>query len=164
MFTREKATIFWFRRDLRLYDNIGLSKALEEKHPVLPIFIFDNNILEDLEARDDSRVEFLYNRISGMHHTLKEEGSGILILIGDPIDVFKKLSSELNISSVYTNRDYEPYAKRRDSKIGEYLRSAGIEFYDFKDQVIFEEDEVVKDDGLPYHVFTPYKRNLTGNR
>lgn len=150
--------IFWFRRDLRLDDNAGLYHALKGENPVLPIFIFDTNILDDLEDKKDARVEFLHDTLSDMSKELKDLGSDILIKNGEPISVWKELLDAYKIGKVFTNHDFEPYAKDRDKKVRELLENEDIEFETFKDHVIFEKDEVVKDDGDPYVVFTPYSK------
>jgi len=153
-----QVNIFWFRRDLRLHDNAGLYHALKAGHPVLPIFIFDTNILDELEDRKDARVEFLQKTLMELCGELKSLGSGILIRHGVPLDVWGELLSEFEIKAVYTNRDYEPYATSRDEAVQQLLQSRDIPLHTYKDQVIFEKGEVVKDDGLPYTVFTPYSR------
>jgi deoxyribodipyrimidine photo-lyase len=152
-----KLNIFWFRRDLRLNDNVGFSEALKDELPVLPIFIFDTNILDELPG-DDARVTFIYETLQNMRSKLQEEGSSIALYYGTPTEVFKKLMDDYEIQKVFTNHDYEPYARERDDKINEMLSSNGIEFHTFKDQVIFERDEVVKKDGGPYVVYTPYMK------
>ncbi len=150
-------TIFWFRRDLRLHDNVGFFHALKEKGNVLPIFIFDPEILDKL-PKNDARVNFIHDEISKMNSTLRSKGSGVSILHGKPIEVFQDLIKKYSLVSVYTNRDYEPYAQERDKAISELLSSHNIEFKAFKDQVIFERDEITKADGNPYVVYTPYSR------
>lgn len=150
--------VFWFRRDLRLHDNHGLFRALSSGLPVLPIFIFDSSILEKLEDKADARVAFIYNRLVEMSRELENTGSGITVYYGKPLDIFKQLAEKYIIKSVFTNRDYEPYAQERDAETGKYLQQKGISFYTVKDQVVFEEDEVVKADGKPYTVFTPYMK------
>jgi deoxyribodipyrimidine photo-lyase len=153
----ENITIFWFRRDLRLNDNVGLYQALQEKGNVLPIFIFDTEILDKL-PKDDARVNFIHDRLSLMNEELKSHGAGLSIYNGKPLEVYKSLIEKYTISAVYTNRDYEPYATSRDQEIGEFLAANNIEFKTFKDQVIFETNEVTKADGNPYVVYTPYSR------
>ncbi len=155
--TEQPINIFWFRRDLRLDDNHGFYKALGGKFKVLPIFIFDADILERL-PKNDARVTFIHGCLESMQHELKKQGSGLSVYFGKPLDVFKKLSSTLNIQNVITNHDYEPYALNRDKTISELLAQKGIGFYSFKDQVIFEKQEVVKADGDPYVVYTPYSK------
>lgn len=154
----EKINIFWFRRDMRLDDNAGLYHALKKGIPVLPIFIFDQNILNKLEDKKDARVEFIHQAIIKLNENLKELGSSIKVFFSTPEKAFRELVKEFNVESVYTNHDYEPYAIERDSTIKQHLGKYGIGFKTFKDQCIFEKDEVIKDDGKPYTVFTPYSR------
>lgn len=150
--------IFWFRRDLRLDDNVGFFNALKSDHPVLPIFIFDKAILDHL-PKDDARVTFIYNTLQNMRNTLQEEHQSSIAMYHDnPKDVFKTLMDEYTIDTVFTNHDYEPYATKRDKEIEEILSENKIKFKTYKDQVIFEKDEVVKKDGDPYVVYTPYMR------
>lgn len=153
---KEKIALFWFRRDLRLNDNHGLHQALNGPFPVLPIFIFDENILEEL-PKDDSRLTFIHDTLSSIHDVLKSHSSSLLSLKGKPIEVWKTLVNQYDIQAVYTNADYEPYAIQRDQQVAELLNNIEIPFYAFKDQVIFEKDEVLKQDGKPYTVYTPYK-------
>ena len=153
----EKVNIFWFRRDLRLDDNVGFYKALHGKFPVLPIFIFDPEILNEL-PKDDVRVTFIFETLQKMRDELQNHGSSIALYHGKPEAIFKKVISEFEVQNVITNHDYEPYAKQRDESIKKFLDGKGIGFYTYKDQVIFEKDEVVKDDGDPYIVFTPYMK------
>ena len=150
--------IFWFRRDLRLNDNAGLYHALKAGIPVLPVFIFDTEILDQLENKKDKRVHFIHDAITHLQEQLVKMGSTLHVLHGTPKDCFKQLTEEYNISAVYTNRDYEPSAIKRDEEIAQLLKKKDILFYSFKDQVIFEQKEVVKDNGEPYTVFTPYSR------
>ena len=153
----KKVSVFWFRRDLRLHDNVGLFHALQAENPVLPIFIFDKEILENL-PKDDARVTFIHKTLQQLQHTLKDKAnSSIALFHGNPLDVFEKLVKDYDIQTVYTNHDYEPYATKRDLRISDFLKNQNIDFQTFKDQVIFEKDEVVKDDGDPYVVYTPYK-------
>lgn len=155
---KNTVNLFWFRRDLRLDDNAGLYHALKDKNPVVPVFIFDRNILDELAEKNDARVTFIYTCLQKMQEELFRMGSSLDVRYGFPIEVFSQLLKDYRIEKVYTNQDYEPYASDRDKKIGEILKSAGIEFHSSKDQVIFEKDEVVKDDGKPYTIFTPYSR------
>ena len=152
-----KISIFWYRRDLRLEDNTGLFEALNENENVLPIFIFDDSILDEL-PEDDARVNFIYESLSKINKQLNNHNASLQILKGQIDDVWEKLVTTYDVQKVYLNKDYEPYAIKRDQKIKEFLNSKGIEMKTFKDQVIFEEDEIVKADGKPYTVFTPYKR------
>lgn len=155
---KQAISIFWFRRDLRLDDNKGLFEALKGEVPVLPIFIFDSEILNKL-PEDDARVNFIYETLQEMRNTLQHEhNSSIGMYHGKPIDVYKNLIEEFDVKTVYTNHDYEPYAKNRDNNINDFLAQHNINFKTFKDQVIFEKDEVVKGDGNPYVVYTPYMK------
>jgi deoxyribodipyrimidine photo-lyase len=155
---KKEVAIFWFRRDLRLNDNAGFFHALTSGLPVLPVFIFDREILDKLEDKDDARVSFIHSVITTLKIQLNNFQSDIYVYHGNPSEVFNALSKTYQISSVYTNHDYEPYALTRDEGIREQLSNRGITFHTFKDQVIFEKAEVVKDDGKPYTVFTPYSR------
>lgn len=154
--------IYWFRRDLRLEDNKGLYEALNSDETVLPIFIFDSFILDQL-SKDDARVSFIHDLLSAINDTLQKNGKSLAVFYGEPIDVIAKIISENKVRNLYANRDYEPYARQRDKAIYELLQSNNIEFKSFKDQVIFEKNEVTKDDGLPYVVFTPFSRKWKGN-
>ena len=149
-----ETTISWFRRDLRLEDNAALYSALKENKEVLPLFIFDTAILESLEDRKDCRISFVYQSIAHLKQQLEELGSSLLVLHGNPVNIFKKLRPK----SVYANHDYEPYALERDSAVQKELSKQGISFKTFKDQVIFEKNEILKQDGKPYTVFTPYSK------
>lgn len=151
-----KLAILWLRRDLRLKDNTALMHALASGLPVLPLFIFDENILKEL-PEDDARVSFIVHSLEQVHHQLKERESSLLCKKGDPLAVWKELINEYEIEQVFTNKDYEPYARKRDADIEKLLSKNGIAFHSYKDQVIFEEGEIVKEDGRPYTVFTPYK-------
>ena len=148
--------IFWFRRDLRLRDNHGLFTALTQHSSVLPIFIFDSEILEKLQ-KNDARGSFIYQRLKTLNNSL-EANRQIQTFHGTPIDIFTKLTSDHTIKAVYTNHDYEPYATNRDLGIKNILNQKKIEFKSLKDQVIFEKSEVSKDDGSPYKVYTPYSK------
>lgn len=150
--------IFWFRRDLRLDDNAGLYHALREGTPVLPIFIFDRNILDELDDRKDRRVEFIHLALQEMQEQLLKLGASLLVKYGKPKVVFEELLQVYEVKQVFTNHDYEPYARQRDAAIEKQLQEKGIPFHHYKDQVILEKDEVLKDDGKPYTVFTPYSR------
>ena len=155
---KDTVNIFWFRRDLRLDDNVGFYNALKSEHPVLPIFIFDEEILKKL-PKDDARITFIYETLQKMRTKLKDKNnSSIAMFHGEPAIVYKNLLEKYNIDTVFTNRDYEPYAKERDDKIQQLLNDNTIKFKTFKDQVIFEQNEVTKKDGLPYVVYTPYMK------
>ncbi len=149
--------IFWFRRDLRLEDNAALWMALKSGHKVQPIFIFDRNILDFLPKKD-ARVLFIHRQISRLKNELEKIGSTLRIYYSTPLEVFSEIDKEYCVKSVFANRDYEPYAQKRDRQIFDLLESKNIEFKGTKDQVIFEKDEVSKDDGKPYTVFTPYSK------
>ncbi|SNR14263.1 cryptochrome/photolyase family protein [Tenacibaculum jejuense] len=153
----DKISIFWFRRDLRIDDNHGLLEALQSGRKILPIFIFDKNILDKLPKKD-ARLEFIHSRLSLLHKTFQEKGGNLSTFYSTPIEAFETLTEKFAIENVYTNKDYEPYALDRDHNIEEFLFSKGIGFKSFKDHVIFEEKEVVKDDGNPYKVYTPYSK------
>ncbi|MCL6258347.1 DNA photolyase family protein [Aquiflexum sp. TKW24L] len=154
----EKISLFWFRRDLRLEDNTGLYYAYMHEKNVLPLFIFDIDILDKLEDKNDARVGFIHSQILNLREEFKKFGSTILVKYGKPIDIFRQLLAEFDIQNVYTNRDYEPYAKVRDQSIKDLLKEKEIQFLDFKDQVIFEKEEIVNGSGEFYKVFTPYSR------
>lgn len=149
--------IFWFRRDLRLEDNAGLYYALKDKEPVQCIFIFDKNILDQLEDKKDARVSFIYDQVSRLQSELSSLGSQLWVYYSTPEEVFTDLIKTYSIKKVYTNHDYEPYAQVRDQSIKQLLNDSNISFDTYKDHVIFEKEEVLKDDGKPYTVFTPYK-------
>lgn len=153
----QKVNVFWFRRDLRLEDNSALNKALEGDIPVLPIFIFDENIVTQLDKKD-ARINFIYECLLRIDQKLKRYNSNLLVLKGKPIEVFTKLLENYHINSIYSNKDYEPYALERDRKIYTLAKERHLNFYRYKDQVIFEENEIVKADGKPYTVYTPYKK------
>jgi len=153
----KKVSVFWFRRDLRLDDNVGFYNALSGNHPVLPIFIFDSEILDKL-PKDDARVSFIHQTLQKMRERLLENGSSLALYFGKPLEVFKDISEAYELQSVYTNHDYEPYARERDETVSDYLSEQNIGFKTFKDQVIYEKSEVVKDDGDPYVVYTPYMK------
>ncbi|MDX1941882.1 MAG: deoxyribodipyrimidine photo-lyase [Saprospiraceae bacterium] len=151
-------SIFWFRRDLRLHDNAGLYHALKGNNPVLPLFIFDTNILNKLEDSHDARVSFIHRTIAELHSKLKDLNSTIITKHGNPIEIWQELLQKYPIDAVYTNHDYEPYAIQRDAAVKELLATHNISLHTYKDHVIFEKDEVLKDNGTPYTVFTPYSR------
>lgn len=154
----QKIVVFWFRRDLRLHDNHGLFQALKSRLPVLPVFIFDTEILGKLSSKSDARVSFIYTEIVKLKAANEKEGSSLRVFHSTALDAFMKLTHDYEIDAVYTNHDYEPYAINRDKAVGNFLKLKGIGFKTFKDQVIFEKGEVVKEDGLPYTVFTPFSR------
>jgi len=154
----KEVSVFWFRRDLRLNDNAGLYHALISGKPVIPIFIFDETILSKLENKHDKRVDFIHRSLTELKSELRKMGSDLLIFHGEPIEVYNQLIKDYSVKSVFANHDYEPYAQKRDASISELLSEQGIAFQTFKDQCIFEKGEVLKDDGKPYTVYTPYSK------
>lgn len=150
--------IFWFRRDLRLDDNAGLYHALKSGVKVVPLFIFDSNILERLENKNDPRVTFIHTALQRIRSILERSGISIEVQYGEPSVVFSNLIKKYAIGAVYCNHDYEPYARERDGRIEALLKKSNISFHTYKDQVIFEKNEVAKDDGKPYTIFTAYSR------
>ena len=150
--------IFWFRRDLRFDDNLALYEALKGDSSVLPIFIFDSEILKKL-PKDDARVTFIFNTLQKIRATFKDKNdSSIAMFHGKPIEIYKQLIKDYNIKTVFTNHDYEPYATKRDNEIKDFLLKHNIEFKTYKDQVVFEKNDVVKSNGTPYLVYTPYMK------
>jgi len=158
MLQKPEVSVFWFRRDLRVEDNHALFQALTSGKPVLPIFIFDPTILDKLDKPHDLRVQFIHETIESLQHSFAQIGSSIQVFYDTPIHVFTQLLETYQLSAVFTNHDYEPYALERDTQIESMLSAHGASFNTFKDQVIFEKSEVIKDDGTPYTVFTPYSR------
>ena len=154
---KQPIAIFWFRRDLRLADNVGLFHALQSNSPVLPIFIFDTDILDKL-PKNDARVNFIHDQLKTLKEQLNNEGSSLAVYHGKPLEIYKTLVNKFNINTVYTNHDYEPYAINRDLEIDAFLISKNIEFKTYKDHVIFEKTDIVKDDNTPYKVYTPYSK------
>ena len=155
---KSEINICWLRRDLRLEDNAALYEALRSPFPVLLLFIFDKNILSKLADKRDARVTFIHQTLNTLNSSLQKSGSSILTRYGSPEEVWPEILNSYTVKSVYTNHDYEPYARERDDALAEYLRSEQIGFQPFKDQVIFEKNEITKADGKPYTVFTPYFR------
>ena len=154
----QKVNIFWFRRDLRLHDNAGLYHALKGGSPVVPVFIFDKIILDQLEEKKDKRVEFIHDALIEMQEKLERIQSSLEVYFGTPEEAFEKLISDYDVQTVFTNHDYELYAIERDERIKNLLAKKNIDLKTYKDQVIFEKGEVLKDDGKPYTVYTPYSR------
>ncbi|MES2725572.1 MAG: deoxyribodipyrimidine photo-lyase [Bacteroidota bacterium] len=150
--------VFWYRRDLRLEDNAGLYHALKSGLPVFPLFIFDKDILDKLEDKQDKRVNFIYEQIELLKKELNQLQGDLWVEYGSPLAVWQKVISQFNVQNVFTNHDYEPSAIERDNNVQQLLSKAGITFNSYKDQCIFEKEEVVKDDGKPYTVFTPYSK------
>lgn len=154
----EPLSLVWLRRDLRLHDNAALYYALKSGRPVLPVFVFDRTILDALDDRRDRRVEFLVEEINRLRNELATMGSTIIVRYGQPVTVWKELIEQYTIGDVFTNHDYEVYAKERDKAVGELLNEHGIGFHTSKDQTIFERNEVLSGKKTPYTVFTPYRR------
>ena len=154
---KEEAVIFWFRRDLRLEDNNGLYHALASGYKVIPMFIYDRNIIDKLEP-DDHRIPFIEETLLGIENRLRIHGKSLLKLYGFPVELIRELTDKYNIMALYANRDYEPYAIKRDIQVGDMLKDKGIPMHLYKDQVIFEKSDILKDDGKPYTVFTPYSK------
>lgn len=155
---KQEVVLFWLRRDLRWHDNVGLTQALQSGLPVVPIFILDPNILNELEDKSDARVSFIHGLLTEMQKTIAAFGSSLHVLYHHPTEAFHSLLSIYAVKAVFTNKDYEPYALQRDETIKNQLAAQGVPFHTFKDQVIFEEAEIVKDDGKPYTVFTPFSK------
>ena len=155
---KKKVNLVWFKRDLRLNDNHALYEALKQHNNILPVFIFDKQILDKLEKPNDLRVQFIHQEITELKKQLNELGSDFLVEYGDPHTVWEKWTKEFDIENVYCNRDFEPYALKRDNNTKQLLESHNIGFHTFKDQCVFEYDEVLKDDGKPYTVYTPYSK------
>lgn len=150
--------IHWFRRDLRWNDNTALWQAVQGDVPVLPLFIFDTDILKLLPDKNDRRVQFIHRRLQQLQQDLTRQGSSLLVKYGKPLEVWKELAQTYNITNVYTNRDFEPYAQQRDREVYDFLQLQGIPFKGYKDHVIFEKNEILTGSGTPYTVFTPYSR------
>lgn len=157
----KKTTLFWFRRDLRIHDNAGLFYALKEQgQDVLPVFIFDTDILGKLDDPADARVTFLQQIVAGLKTSLQKKKSDVLVRKGVPLEVLQKLAKEWNVGAIYANHDYEPAARVRDEAVLRWAEGAGIQFKTYKDQTLFEKDEILTDAGKPYTVYTPYKNKV----
>jgi deoxyribodipyrimidine photo-lyase len=150
--------VFWFRRDLRLEDNAGLYHALKAGLPVVPIFIFDRHILDQLDEKTDRRVAFIHAVLEELQESLVSVGSSLEVYYGHPEEVYRTLLEKYKVKAVFTNHDYEPYARKRDEAVRTWLQGKDVRFHTYKDQVIFDRDEVLKEDGKPYTVFTPYSK------
>lgn len=155
---KPEVSLCWFRRDLRLDDQAAFYYALRSGKPVVPVFIFDTNILDDLEHKQDRRLQFIYQALEDMQRQLVQYGASLDIFYGTPAAAFAHWARRYHVAAVYTNHDYEPYAKERDALVEKELRERGISFHTYKDQVILDRNEVVKDNGEPYTIFTPYSR------
>ncbi|MCF6403942.1 DNA photolyase family protein [Chitinophaga filiformis] len=146
------------RRDLRLLDHAALYHALKSTNPVVPVFVFDTNILNDLEDKRDRRVTFIHDTLNDLQVKLSKLGSTLDVYYGTPQEAFEYWTTQYDVQEVFTNIDYEPYAVKRDTDIAKRLKEKGIGFHQYKDQVIFDRDEILKDNGEPYTVFTPYSK------
>ena len=151
-------SVFWFRRDLRLADNHGLFRALTSSENVLPIFIFDTEILSKLENKEDKRVDFIAQTLEILNQYLAKSGKAIQIFHGKPLDIFQELTENFSLKTVFCNEDYEPSAIQRDRAINDFLRKKNIQFQSFKDQVLFHKDDILKADATPYTIYTPYSK------
>ena len=156
--TNKKLAFFWFRRDLRLHDNAGFFHALKSGLHVQCLFIFDTDILNRIEDKADARLQFIHDELVNLSKQLQQHGGSLIVRSGKPLEVWKALNRDYEIAEIYANRDYEPYAIKRDKEIYKWSEQAGITFKAYKDQVIFDRREVVKGDGSPYLVFTPYMK------
>ncbi|WP_370450266.1 deoxyribodipyrimidine photo-lyase [Meridianimaribacter sp. CL38] len=159
---KEKVTLFWFRRDLRFEDNHALWKAQQSEYPVLPVFIFDTNIIEELDEAD-SRVTFIHNLLTQLSNSLKSHSKSLYCKVEDPIKVWEEIVNTFDVQTVFANEDYEPYAITRDKNVKQLLAKHDVNFTLLKDQVIFEKNEVLKADNTPYTVYTPYKNKWLEN-
>lgn len=155
-----QVVLFWFRRDLRLEDNAGLYQALKSHSQVLPLFIFDSDILRKLDDPQDARVSFIYHTVRALKEQFCQRGSDLLIRHGKPLEIYKELATRYDIKAIYTNNDYEPSARQRDDAIARWAQKNNIPFHSFKDQCLFEKDEILSDAGKPYTVYTPYKNKV----
>lgn len=155
---KSKYSLFWFRRDLRLEDNRGLYEALSGSEPVIPIFIFDKLILDKISSQQDLRVQFIHQEITHLKMELQKIGSDLLVFYGEPLQILKSLHTQFSYSKIFTNHDYEPYPRRRDRQVLDWANLEGVDFFTFKDQVIFEKSDIMTDQGKPYTVYTPYKK------
>ncbi len=155
---KAKVSICWLRRDLRIHDQRALAQALQGPYPVLPIFIFDTQILDRLEDKQDARLSFLHQTLGELKEEFRTRNAAFLVLHGQALTVFQSLQAHWDIQEIYCNHDYESYALERDGIIKAWASGQGIAFHSFKDQVIFEKDEVLSNQGSPYTVFTPYSR------
>lgn len=156
---KQKASLVWLRRDLRLDDNHALYQAIRAGFPVQLVFVFDRNILDGLRDQSDRRVSFIHHTLEGIHARAKRHGGALFTFYGTPDEAFLHLKDEFHVQGVYCNRDYEPYARERDGLIGNLMHDLNIPFYHFKDQVLFEEQEILTKTGKPYSVYTPYSKS-----
>jgi|SRR6476661_159510 len=153
-----KICLFWHRRDLRIHDNAGLAAALDSGLPVLPLFIYDSDILTQLPDKADARLTFIYDQVERLATETETAGGTFLARYGRPAEVLAQLADELDIAAVHTNEDYEPYARQRDGEVGEMLAQRGIAFYLYKDQVVFAKDDIMTKSGTVPKVFGAYHK------
>lgn len=155
---KQSINVFWYRRDLRINDNTGLYHALNSGRPVLPVFIFDTDILDQLADKSDARVHFIHQTLADLKKLFHRVGSDLLVRVGSPLKVWNELIQEYQVHTLFYNHDYEPSAIHRDECINQLMQANGISVQTYKDQCIFEKNDIVKDDGKPYTVFTPYAK------
>lgn len=150
--------LMWFRRDLRLHDNTAFSRALTDCDRVYCTFIFDREILDKIENRNDRRVTFIHQCIHDMQKKLKKKGASIIVRIANAREEIPILARELKVDRVYANHDYEPCRIERDIAVRKALAGDGRELLTFKDHIVFEKNEIVNQSGLPFKVYTPYNK------
>jgi len=152
--------LMWFRRDLRCEDNAALYHALKSCGQIWCVFVLDRDILDGL-PRADRRVEFIRETLVALDTELKalagNEAAGLIVRHASAAAEIPRLAHELGVQAVFSNHDYEPQAIARDAGVFGALADEGVAFRTYKDQVIFERDEVLTQTGKPYGVFTPYK-------
>ncbi|TGE08580.1 cryptochrome/photolyase family protein [Hymenobacter fodinae] len=152
-----KIALFWHRRDLRIHDNAGLAAALHSGYPVVPLFIYDREILDLLPSRRDARVTFIYDQVERLARETAQAGGTFLARYGRPLEVFEELLTRYEVAAVYTNEDYEPYATVRDGAVAELCQRHGATFQASKDQVIFAKREILSKSGTPNRTFSSYR-------
>ena len=150
-------SLVWFRRDLRDFDHAALYHALKSSAQVFCVFVFDTDILEKLTDKADRRVEFIWESVRELKTALQKNGGDLIVQHGSARALVPQLAKQLGVQAVYANRDYEPSAIARDAFVAAQLNGFEMAFFSFKDQVIFEQDEVLSLSNKPYTVFTPYK-------
>ncbi|MDQ2772968.1 MAG: deoxyribodipyrimidine photo-lyase, partial [Bacteroidota bacterium] len=151
-----KICLFWFRRDLRRNDNAGLAAALASGLPVLPLFIYDREILDHLPDKADARLTFINDEVEKLAAQTGAAGGTFLARYGKPLAVLEQLVQDFEVAAVHTNEDYEPYATERDRTVAKMLQKHGVEFHLYKDQVIFAKDEIMTKSGTVPKVFGAY--------
>lgn len=153
---KKKVNIHWFRRDLRLEDNTALQQACNGDLPVQCVFVFDPEIIADLPP-NDARISFIHTTLQSIDRRLRQQGSSLWVLHADVASAMEEILRVYDVQTVFANEDYEPYAIQRDQTVGELLRRSGADLKLFQDHVLFAKDAILKADGDPYTVFTPYK-------